>query len=76
MSIGGPNMSIEETRLPWPLLSASPASNIWAVSRFFESLAALFQGTHPEISSGGKPQTFIYAVSFGMWQNQSKFEAD
>ena len=35
-----------------PLISTS----ILAVSRFFDSLAALFQGTYPEISSGGRPQ--------------------
>ena len=48
---------------------------IWAVSRFFDSLAALFQGTYPKISSGGAPQTFLLAVSFRVWQNQSTFEA-
>ena len=40
------------------------------------SLAVLFHGTYPEISSGGGPQTFVHTVSFGVWQNQSKFEAE
>ena len=54
-----------------PLISAI----IWAVSHFLGSLAALFQGTYPKISSGGAPQTFVLAVSFRVWQNQSAFEA-
>ena len=49
---------------------------LWAVSLFFDSLAALFQGTYPEISSGGAPQTFVHTVSFGLTENQSKFEPD
>ena len=48
-----------------PLISTS----IFTVSRFFDSLAALFQVTYPEISSGGAPQTFVHAVSFGVWKN-------
>ena len=55
-----------------PLISAT----IWAVSRFYDSLAALFQGTYPKISSGGVPQTFMLAMSFRVWQNQSTFEAE
>ena len=39
-------------------------------------LAVLFQGTYPEISSGGAPKTLVHAVSFGVWQNESKFKAE
>ena len=35
------------------------STDIWVVSRFFDSLAALFQGMYPEISSGGAPQMFV-----------------
>ena len=60
-------------RFRWgPLISAI----IWAVSRFYDSLAALFQGTYPKISSGGASRTFVLAVSFRVWQNQSTFEAE
>ena len=55
-----------------PLISAI----IWAVSRFYDSLAALFQGTYPKICSERAPQTFVLAVSFWVWQNQSTFEAE
>ena len=40
------------------------------------SLAVLVDGTYSEISSGGAPQTFVHTVSLGVWQNQSKFEAE
>ena len=51
------------------------STSILAVLRFFNSLAALFQGTYPEIFSGGAPRTFVHAVFLGVCQNQSKFEA-
>ena len=50
----------------------------FALFRFgyeLSSLAVLFHGAYPEISSGGALQTFVRIVSFGVWQNQSKFEA-
>ena len=40
------------------------------------SLAVLFHGTYSEISLRGAPQTFVLSVSFGVWSNQSKFEAE
>ena len=49
---------------------------LFRLGYYLFSLAVLFHRTCPKISSGRAPQTFVLTVSFGVWQNQRKLEAE
>ena len=61
---------------PFDIYNHSGSFPIFRLGYELFSLAVLFHGAYSEISSGRASQTFVRTVSLGVWQNQSKFEAE